>query len=379
MSTITFKEQIAKEELERKTRNRIIRAEKNRPKGRWYNINHLFSYDWARYFFTVGAGDTGKSYAAMSWAINQKYKYPENVRFYWLRLTDTQADRLLRNNAAHFIDGGIYRKWGKEVRRKGNTVEYGYKVQKTTKAGNIKTEFIKEGNLCDCLSLSTFFNNKGEAFYDFEFKGTYIIILDEMNREANEANRFDIVNALANQLENLTRDTKCKVYFIGIGNSLEEVSDILSAFEFIPKSEGIFKLKRRKCVIEVLPTTEKYLEDRKDAMANILAPKAARFKSVQEINEEDVITAHQRRTLKASSILCFDKSESNWFVLNENNIISKYRGQSKTKYGMRRHLDALYIEEYVQSILTLYNLKDLKYDSYATSSKFRKAMELLKK
>jgi len=88
------------------------------------------------------------------------------------------------------------------------------------------------------LALDTFYNDKGSGLFDKDFLADpnmyYNICLDEMNREKNERKTFDIVYAFANQLENLVRSTKNRLRIICIGNTLEEASDILSAFNFLP-------------------------------------------------------------------------------------------------------------------------------------------------
>ena len=91
----------------------------------------------------------------------------------------------------------------------------------------------------------------------------YNIAFDEMNREKNEKKTFDIVYAFTNQIENLIRSTKKRVRIICIGNTLEEASDLLCAFNFIPEKFGRFKLKKKRCIIENIEPSEAYMERRK--------------------------------------------------------------------------------------------------------------------
>ena len=63
----------------------------------------------------------------------------------------------------------------------------------------------------------------------------YHIAVDEFEREKGEKNTFNIVYALVNQLENMVRSTKERIKIFLMGNTLEEASDILCAFNFIPE------------------------------------------------------------------------------------------------------------------------------------------------
>ena len=101
--------------------------------------------------------------------------------------------------------------------------------------------------------------------------------VDEFEREVGEANRFDILYSLVNQLENLLRSSKERVRIFFLGNSLEEASDILCAFNFIPESFGIFKLKSKRCVIQNVAPSEEYKDRRKGTIADILMPTASNF------------------------------------------------------------------------------------------------------
>jgi hypothetical protein len=348
--------------------------------GRWYNGNSLLGHDWAMFYMILGAGATGKSYWVMKHVAQAKFKNPKKHKVFWCRLTETQCAKMLEDNAAKMLDPDLYRKFGKELKRKGNVVKYGYTESKETKTGKIQKRFVTEGEFAQVQPLSTFFNNKGEALFDNEFTGEYWIILDEMNREAGEANRFDVVEAFANQLENFTRQAKCKIRVICIGNNMEEVSDILAAFNFIPRGYGRFKLKRRKCIIDVIEPTAAYEEDRAQSAGYILAPNAKRFaKTNGEIDNKLVATPHEVRAGKPQVILCFTKTPQKWFVLNDNNIISKWNKETKPQMAMARYIGMPYQPDYVLNIENRYNMQNFRYDNYSTYILFTKAMALNKK
>ena len=359
---------------------RLRRKHKKKPEGRWYNGNSLLGNDWAIFYIILGAGATGKSYWCMKHVVNAKLKNPEGVKLFWTRLTETQCQKLLEDNASKLLDPDLYRKFGKELRRKGNVVKFGHTETRETKTGKIQKTYVTEGELCQVQPLSTFFNNKGEALFDNEFQGDYYVVLDEMNRELGEANRFDIVEAFANQLENFLRFSKCRVRVICIGNNMDEVSDILAAFNFIPRGFGRFKLKRRKCIIDVIEPSAAYDEDRKQSAGYLLAPNARRFaKTSGEVDTTLVAPPHEVRISKPQTIICFSKAKDKWFVISDNNIITKYNGETKPAMAMRKFLGLTYHPEFVRNIEDRYNMQQFRFDNYTTYIMFTKAMSLLKR
>ena len=103
----------------------------------------------------------------------------------------------------------------------------------------------------------------------------HFIILDEMNREQSERNTFDIVYNFVNLLENVARSTKHNIKVIMIGNTLDEASDILSAFNFIPDTFGRYKLRNKRCVIDYIMPSEAYKKRREGTLADLLMPEAS--------------------------------------------------------------------------------------------------------
>ena len=123
----------------------------------------------------------------------------------------------------------------------------------------------------EVIPLSQFAKLKGVGFYDKDFKGYYNIVLDEFQLEQGERRTsFDILYNFIGMCENLVRTTKKKVRVFLVGNTLEEASTILKAFNFLPEKFGRFKLKSKRCIIDNLEPTEEYLDDRKGSIADIL-------------------------------------------------------------------------------------------------------------
>ena len=184
-------------------------------KGDWYTINSILGNEWARFFYLLGGREAGKSYSVMKWATNRKLKNPDNVKLYWFRLTEASQKKLLGGGAADLLDPDLKRKFKLKTCTLGNKV-YTYKEKEqineiTGKKQTIKTD---KQEFCRVMACSTFYNDKGIGYFDNEYKGEYICVLDEMNREQSERNTFDIVYAFTNQLENVLRSTKTKVKII---------------------------------------------------------------------------------------------------------------------------------------------------------------------
>ena len=161
------------------------------------------------------------------------------------------------NNAEKLIDPDLRRKYNLDLVTSGNNVYEVIREDKVIHKKNGTTEtkkVIKEKKLiARVYALSTFYNDKGSIF-DKDFLNDpamrYNIAVDEFEREKGEKNTFDITYSLVNQLENLVRSTKERTKIFFLGNTLEEASDILCAFNFIPETWGIFKLKSKRCVIQ---------------------------------------------------------------------------------------------------------------------------------
>ena len=221
------------------------------------------------------------------------------------------------------------------------------------------------------MACSTFYNDKGRGYFDNEYDGEYIIILDEMNREQNEKNSFDIVYAFVNQLENVVRSTPINVRVLLIGNTLEEASDLLSALNFIPDGFGRFKLVKnrqtlykfmkeykeaktpyeriqitkkygdidfgKRAVVDYIKPNEEYIARRKNATANLLMGNASTF--TNEIDIDKSLLVNKRERKQPQYIVKFNKSKDTWFTVWNNYIVSDYNKEQVRSIPMSRYLD----------------------------------------
>lgn len=283
-------------------------------KNQWYTIKGVLSYWWAIFYILLGAREAGKSYAVMDFFLNEYFK--KGKTFTWLRLTEASTKKLLSNNAMEFIDIGLMNKYNinsVDLKVKGNSVFY-------------KGKFMAK-----ILALSTFYSDKGIAlFQDKEFEDemfAYNIACDEFQRERNEKNTFDICYAFVNQLENLVRHkTNCRIFLIG--NTVEDCSDILTLFNFIPETFGRFKLKKKRAIIDYIPPSKKYLERRKGSIASILTPEASTFTNKQTFDRTKI---YKGRLYKPQYIIEFRNYK---FTVWDKNVVCRYNKENKPVVAM---------------------------------------------
>lgn len=275
----------------------------------WYTVRSILGYSWAIFYILLGAREAGKSYAVLDFFLHDFFV--KGKEFVWLRLTEASTKKLLNNNAMQFIDIGLMIKYhinSEDLTVKGTTV------------------FYKGRKMARIMALSTFYSDKGVAnFEDKELEKemfAYNICCDEFQRERNEKNTFDITYAFVNQLENLVRHkTNCRIFLIG--NTVEECSDILTMFNFIPETFGRYKLKSKRCVIDYIPPSKKYLERRKGSIASILAPDASTFTNEQKFDKSKI---YKGRLRKPGFIIQF---RNEMFTVWDSNIIAKYNKENR--------------------------------------------------
>lgn len=336
----------------------------------WYSGRAIMGYSPEYIFFLLlGGREAGKSYFITNFFVRQ---WKQRGRpFYWLRLTDRSQQKLLINNAEKLIDPDIRRKWNLDLVTIGDAV---YEVTKREKKTN---KVLDKKLMARVLCLSTFYNDKGSGLFDKDFLNDpnmfYNICLDEMNREQNEKKTFDIVYAFTNQLENLVRSTKTRVRVICIGNTLQEASDILCAFNFIPEEFGIFKLKKKRCIIEYIEPSEKYLDRRKGTIADILMPNASTF--TNKIDTDDSLIT-KKRLVKPTMIIKFFKDTM--FTVWDSNVIAEYHHEQVPVTAMRPYLDTMFNVQARDNVIQLFDSRSYQFRNLITFKKFQKELELLK-
>lgn len=342
----------------------------------FYSIRSIVGNDWAMFFFLIGGREAGKSYATTEMFVRQWLKYKRV--FYWIRLTEKSKQKLLQNNAEKLIDPDIRRKYHLELVTNGGNV---YAVtQRSNPDKNGRTRILKKELMARVLDLSTFYNDKGSGYFDKDYlrnnpQAYYNIALDEMNREKSEKNTFDIVYNFTNQIENLIRSTKQRVRIICIGNTLDEASDLLAGFDFLPDKFGRYYLRKKRAVIEYIEPSKAYIERRKGTAADILMPDASTFTNVVHV-DKSLIDKSQLQY--PQYVIKFTKDKKDWFTIWQGNDISRWNGEKKSVIAMRPYLDEQYNSQSRDNIISGFDARAFKYHDLITFKLFQKNIELLK-
>lgn len=342
----------------------------------WYSLRSLLGHEWALFYLMLGGREAGKSYACTEFFVRQWKKYGRP--FYWLRLTDKSQQKLLQNNAEKLIDPDIRRKYGLDLFVNGDGVYEVIKRAESDENGG-QGKILEKKLMARVLALSTFYNDKGSGLFDKDFLKDpnmyYNIALDEMNREKNERKSFDIVYAFANQLENLVRSVKRKVRVICIGNTLEEASDILCSFNFIPEQFGRYKLKSKRCIIDYIEPSEAYKKRRSGSVADILLGDNSTF--TNEIKADKTLV-WSGRLVRPTNVIKFSRSKEEWFTIWDNRVVARFNGENAPVISMRPYLDEMFITELRDNIIYLFDSRCFLYHNLIAFKMFQKNLELLK-
>ena len=347
--------------------NKIERAQKHKELARFYNLNSIFGNDWAIFYPIVGARMTGKSYAVAEWMTRRKNRLKDQMKIYWMRISETSTKAMLANNADKVIDPDLKIKYNLDLQVKGFTVY--------NKNSDDKSPFM------EVIPLSQFGKLKGVGFYDKNYTGEYFLVLDEFQLEVGEKRTsFDILYNFIGMCENIARTTKSKIRVVMLGNTLEEASTILKAFNFIPSKFGRFYLKSKKCVIDNLEPTEKYLKDREGSIADILG--GENMSNYTNVIKKEFEQLYKGRVYKPTALIKFSKESSDWFVLWDGKVIRRYKNNSVSKdlyINMRPYLDGSFSVEKKKNIFDMFDNNVLKYDSLITYTYFKEALEQIRK
>ena len=388
----------------------INKLKKHKYESQWYNLRPILGCaNWAVYYILLGARETSKSYSVEDFFVSQFIN--EGIPFYWLRLTDAQAKKLLQNNAAKLIDADIKRRYNLDLVTNGPEV---YNVTKRSEPDkNGKTKILEKKLMCHVFSLSTSYNQKGSLF-DKDFlndpKMRFNICLDEFERLPEERNTFDIVSAFKTQIENIVRSEKDRVKCFLIANKVETCGDLLTAFNFIPEEFGMYKLVKNKkklleclsklrkargheqeiikinkeyedvdfgqrAIIHYLPNSEAYTARRHGTLASILDPNDSNF--TNKIETDRSLLSNDK-LLKPRYVIAFTKNKDDWFTVWNNNIIAKYNKEKIQIIPMRRYLDQMYNEDLVNQVIVQYDTRNFLFHNLLTHKLFEKNVQTIK-
>lgn len=345
-----------KEDIKRRAKLSKQKKHELYQKKEWYNIRAIMGNQWAFFFLLLGARERGKSYSVMEYCLRQ-WKH-HKTPFTWIRLSEASTRKMLSNNAAQMVDPDLYRRFGLDLKVKGNQV-------------------FDHGELMSTvLSISTAHNDKGVALFDKDYTGNFNIVLDEFQLEKSQRRTFDVSYNLVVELENLVRSRKEKIHIFMIGNTTEEASDILSMFNFIPQEFGIYKLRSKKAVIDYMPNSEAYTKRRKGTVGDILAGNTSNFTNSIET---DVSLINKKRLYRPQYIIKFSKDKADWFTVWDDSTVCKYNKEIKPSIAMRRYADAQFSTDIQSRVFEQFDSRAFKFDCLLTQKQFAYQLSLLKK
>lgn len=339
----------------------IQRSQKKKAASRFYNLNSILGNDWAMFYVILGSRMTGKSYAITDFLCRQKKKLGDGVKNYWMRISETSTKAMLANKADKLVDPDLKRKYNLDLTTKGFEV------------------YDKGNPFMSVLPLSQFGKLKGVGFYDKDYKGQYNIVLDEFQLETGERRTcFDILYNFIGMIENIARTTKKKIRVFLIGNTLEEASSILKAFNFLPNSFGRFYLKSKRCIIDNIEPTEEYLQDRKGSIADILGGDS--MSNYTNKLTKDMSLLHTERLKAPSSVIKFGKEAKTWFTVWDNKVIRRYKGERvKRVIAMIPYLNEYYSREQVVTVFDIYDARGWRFTDLISQAYFQGELEKIRK
>lgn len=350
------------DEFEREMVKQRRRAQQHRRLARYYCLNSILGNQWAIFYVIIGGRKTGKSYSVTDYLVKQHLKRGKDVKNYWLRISPTSTKALLAQNAMKLVDPDLVRHYGLSFVVRQNDV------------------YTEHGTFCTVMPLSEFGKQKGVGFYDKDFDGLYNIVLDEFQLEQGERRTsFDILYNFIGMCENLVRTTKKNVRVFLLGNTLEEASTILKAFNFLPEKFGRFYLKSKRCVIDNLEPTEEYLADRKGSIADILGGDDLSNYTNELKKDRELI--YKGRLLKPSYLIKFSRYKGNWYTVYDGNVIRRYRGEGVKKdrcICMVPYLDGIFSRERRMQVIEQYDYRGFQFDSLITQSYFSEELSRIR-
>ena len=334
----------------------------------WYTIRSLLGNTWANWFVLIGARERGKSFSVQQYCLQQFFdpKSPlYHVPFYWMRLNDAAVHNMTMNNGAKMFEPLLVLSYKlQQMKVKGDSVF----IPDPENGGDLL--------LCRVYGLSTAYNNKGAALFNKKtFKGANIIV-DEFALEKGQKRTFDVVYNMKMQIENICRSERKGVRVFMIMNNTEECPAALSMFNFIPTEFGVYKLKKKHCVIDYISNSERYNERRKNALANELDNGTGNFTNKVE---RDIALIYKGRLHKPSLVIKFSKYPAEWYTVWDGSVIVPWKGEKKHAIAMARYLDEVFDPEAASDVIERFDARSWKFRDLMTQTRFAQDLSFIKR
>ena len=353
--------------------------------GLYYTTRSLMGIKWWTYAWLVGARGRGKSFAAMDTILSYVKRYGrENVKVYWMRISDDSVKAMIQNQARKAIDAILVRKYKLKLSTRNYTVYNDgyplidfYPLVSAAKKGKGVAEY-------DPAFLNNRPFKKGKRIRRYVF-----IVLDEFMM-AEGVEKKSVGNPVAQfqiYMENILRDQERLDYpavrVFGCANTVSECSDFLAQLAgFIPEEPGRFKLKRRHMIVDNIPNTQAYIDKRKKSYTADIMDFENDSNYTNILKRDIALLAKNIRLQKPSFVIKFSKNQNDWFTLWDEKIIRKWNGQSVKRenvIAMKRYLDEEYHQDMVRQVIEKYDSRFFMYSDLISQSVFASKLREIKK
>lgn len=341
----------------------------------YYTMRNIMSYDRNLYPYRwiIGARGIGKTYSTQNLMCNHYHKVkhlksdPSNIDdlFILIRLTP----QALANVMTNVIDA--------KLQKKHNI------TPKAIQHDKYYSIYFNDRLVGHGMALQDAPHIKGGTWNWHRYKYVFI---DEFQRERRERRTFDINYNLASLLESVTRfSTRLQEgynlpYIIGTANTIDEATDILFQFNFMPLKYGIYKLKKHFAIIEYIDDGKAYKEMMERNPLRVLSPvddfTFGQRKIQVKDNIIDPLNVGSRRYIAHLQITDYIRFEV-WQIQKGGHIYITYnlptaKWQNRlyvlAKYAANR--GAIYSVDFHKLIRKNYELNNIAFDSYMTAKVF---------
>ena len=145
---------------------------------------------------------------------------------------------------------------------------------------------------------------------------------------------------------------------------------------YIPLQFGVYKLKRKHCVIDYIANNAAYEKRRKNAMANELDNGTGNFTNKIE---RDLQLIYKGRLTRPSYIIKFTKDQADWYTVWDGNVVCPYKGEKIDSIAMKRYIDAVCFTDARDSVIEQNDVRAFKFKDFMTQTLFYKNLEMIKK
>lgn len=210
----------------------------------YFSYRKIDSYQDLPIRVIIGARGIGKTYGLKKKFIKQFIF--NGKKFIWLRDNEDAIDKLSANNGEKFFN---------DIKKEFNNVKFSIKDNAI---------FINEKHAGYLMSISTYYNYKGNAYEDIENIG-----FDEFIKEKAQRNTKNRIIQFINTIETIGRTrTNYKIYMLA--NALDRNDDFFSLFNIKIDGFGLYKNKKKGIILCYAKNNPIYDETHKNSISGRL-------------------------------------------------------------------------------------------------------------